>query len=462
VCAVETGERQRFGIDLNEVDAYLAALVTAATDAELRAGFATYRAEHPSVMPTDPRSPEFLSGRAYATSNEVTSFDHDRAVVRPFPYATGSAQVVGDHLMLIGQVVRLLGALPPRATVLDCGAGWGGTTLALAQAGLQVTALEVDPAFVRLLTARAAREQAEIEVIHGDYLTAFQDMTATGRTFDAVLFFESFHHCDDPNRLVSMLDAVVAPGGIAVFASEPILDEFPVPWGVRLDGESLWAIRQNGWLELGFQPEFFRSMLLAHGWLASKVSTIPSHPSGFAFVARRVGEWTTTWTPTSGLLTAVGDWTTDALTTTARDGFVMFGPYASLPPGPWRFTIHLDPQAVASGRAVVEVAFAKSTQTLARRVVTLDASARTIDIDADVPFAVEDLEVRVAFGASTRLRITQLDAVRLASPVVNRIDSDGRQRVIDSARRVRTLLPVGSRLHRLTGRAGRRLLRTLR
>jgi hypothetical protein len=60
------------------------------------------------------------------------------------------------------------------------------------------------------------------------------------------------------------------------FAAEPILEAFPVPWGVRVDGESLWAIRQNGWLELGFQESYFVRTLLRLGWLATvHVSTVP-------------------------------------------------------------------------------------------------------------------------------------------------------------------------------------------
>ena len=91
---------------------------------------------------------------------------------------------------------------------------------------------------------------------------AFLDVDKLGRTFDAVLFYESFHHCSDHRGLIAKLAGILNSGGKIFFAAEPIFDGFPVPWGVRVDGESLWAIRQNGWLELGFQESYFVRTLL--------------------------------------------------------------------------------------------------------------------------------------------------------------------------------------------------------
>ncbi len=76
-----------------------------------------------------------------------------------------------------------------------------------------------------------------------------------------MLFYEAFHHCDDHMRLLSLLHDVLEPGGRVFFAAEPITDAFPLPWGVRLDGESLWATRRSGWLELGFKESYFLSAL---------------------------------------------------------------------------------------------------------------------------------------------------------------------------------------------------------
>ena len=58
--------------------------------------------------------------------------------------------------------------------------------------------------------------------------------------------------------------------GIAVFAAEPITDAFPLPWGVRMDGMSVWSIRRFKWLELGFQESYWRRIMQEHGWTIEK------------------------------------------------------------------------------------------------------------------------------------------------------------------------------------------------
>jgi hypothetical protein len=87
------------------------------------------------------------------------------------------------------------------------------------------------------------------------------------------VFYECFHHCADPVRMVARLDALVAPGGSVLFAGEPIEDGFPQPWGLRLDGLSAWSIRKFGWLELGFQSEYFVSLLARHGWAVRRLES---------------------------------------------------------------------------------------------------------------------------------------------------------------------------------------------
>ena len=284
---------------LDELDDMIARLEAAAaiSDDDLRRTFATFRMEFPLELPADPDSPEWraaqmrlyewLHGKPYAVVNEVSAFDVEAAVRRPFPYLTQSADTVGNQLIAVGHVVRPLG-LGPGQSVLEFGPGWGNTTIALARMGCRVTAVDVEPNFLALIDRRAAMKGLEIETILGDFSLA----ETIDRRFDAVLFFECFHHCADHQALVAALERIVAPGGKVVFAAEPILDEFPIAWGLRLDGESLWAIRRNGWLELGFQETYFRGLLDRHGWKVDKVVCTET-PWGVAFVARRKSEATT-------------------------------------------------------------------------------------------------------------------------------------------------------------------------
>src|SRR5262249_27119700 len=93
----------------------------------------------------------------------------------------------------------------------------------------------------------------------------------TDQKFDAIVFFESFHHCWEFKRLLQGLHRVLKPGGKIYFGAEPINRDFTVPWGVRLDGESLFVARKWGWMELGFHADFFAELLLPTGWWGQEV-----------------------------------------------------------------------------------------------------------------------------------------------------------------------------------------------
>jgi hypothetical protein len=98
-----------------------------------------------------------------------------------------------------------------------------------------------------------------------------------------VLFYECFHHCSDHVQMLDQLHRVLNADGKVVLAAEPILEAFHAPWGLRIDGESLWAIRTNGWLELGFQESYFVETCLRTGWTVAKHVTDVT-PLGTVFV----------------------------------------------------------------------------------------------------------------------------------------------------------------------------------
>lgn len=201
-----------------------------------------------------------VSGRpGYHVLNERSPIDVEAAARRPFPYATGDLTVVGDQLLAIGFLCRTL-ALPPGSRVVEFGPGWGNTTLALVQSGFHVTAVEVDEAFIRLLERRAAWYADSLRLVHTDMLSF-----APAEMFDAAIFFESFHHCADHRSMLERLRRMVRPGGFVVFAAEPIAP-FPFPWGLRLDGQSIYSMRKHGWLELGFDTDYFLQTLKSMGF----------------------------------------------------------------------------------------------------------------------------------------------------------------------------------------------------
>jgi ubiquinone/menaquinone biosynthesis C-methylase UbiE len=286
-------ERPQIVSTLAQLDEMLKMLDAAAaiSDDELRRGFTKFSMRFPMDLPDDPDSPEYretqmklyewLHGKSYSVSNEVSNFDVTAAASSPFPFYTESPQTIGNHLISIGHLIRTMN-LKPKSSILEFGPGWGNTTVWLARMGYRVTAVDIEKNFVDLIKERAKRKQLELEAIQGDFSLLHQ----FDRQFDAVLFFECFHHCSDHQALIAGLDRVVAPGGKVIFAAEPITDDFPIPWGLRLDGESLWAIRNNGWLELGFKETYFRALMARHGWSLEK-SVCHETPWGVIFVATR-------------------------------------------------------------------------------------------------------------------------------------------------------------------------------
>ena len=235
-----------------------------------RKALASFRLRFPRNLPADPHSEAYrqaqfalyqmISGRTdYAVENELTPFDLPQALKSPFPHQTGSAQVVGEQLLAQGFLFQSFPLNPP-ARVLEFGPGWGNTTLHLLQLGYQVTAVEIDPKFIALIESRAADFKDRLSLVHSDMLTFSSE-----KQFDAILFFESFHHCADHVEMLRRVKRWVRPGGWLVLASEPI-SNFPYPWGVRLDGLSLWSMRRYGWLELGFNSAYLLGLLEQQGW----------------------------------------------------------------------------------------------------------------------------------------------------------------------------------------------------
>ncbi len=156
---------------LDDLDEVLAECESAAqiSDDDLRRVFQTFRMDIAAQLPPDPFSKiyrnaqmalyERIAGRRYSAVNEKSVFDVEAAVVRPFPYIA-SCQVAGTQWGAIAFLLRSM-QLRSGARVLDVGAGWGNTTLAFAQLGFEVTALDIEPRFCELIRERARRAGVE-------------------------------------------------------------------------------------------------------------------------------------------------------------------------------------------------------------------------------------------------------------------------------------------------------------
>jgi ubiquinone/menaquinone biosynthesis C-methylase UbiE len=404
-------------LSLDAINRFLADLEAAKDDDELRAKFKSYSAPYDLNVPADPFGAEYrakqlglyesLAGKRYTPDNERTLIDIEESAVRPFPYCHGSSETVGNQLMAIGFLIKTMG-LPKGARILEFGPGWGNTTIALAKMGYRVTAVDIEENFVNLISARAKRESLTIELVRGDFSYIF----STKDKYDAILFFECFHHAQDHLALIQGFDRVLNPQGIACFAAEPIVDDFPIPWGLRMDGESLWAIRKHGWLELGFNKAYFTAALERFGWAAmeyvghdgpwSKV-TLAKRPNEIRYEFRFSN---------GGLRSGVGILEDGAVVVRPKDeGYVAFGPYARLPPGKWVAVVLLQPGFAASGSFFVDVVDEFGSVRIAPEMnfEIAPGAGASMRISFSNATALNVFEVRVRCLAGSEARIQGID-----------------------------------------------------
>ena len=236
-----------------------------------------------------PHSPEYrawqmelyrsLAGKDYSTANERHHFDLESHVQTPYPYMADSG-TVGQQLMAIGYIIQAM-QLPRGARVLELGLGWGNLALQLAAMGVHVKGLDIETNYAEIVRRRAERLGLGIEVQLGEFF----EIEKMQERFDAVIFYEAFHHCDDHLRLIDAIHGILAPGGKFVLAGEPIESRLPYPWGINCSGIALWSIRQHGWLELAFREEYLLETLSLHGFHTVK-HDCPVSAAGITYVAQ--------------------------------------------------------------------------------------------------------------------------------------------------------------------------------
>ena len=219
---------------------------------------------------------ERIFGRPHAVTSEGMSYDLAHELAQPFPFSRGSAHVTGGYLVAYGFLIQQLG-LSPGARILEVGCGSGALTWFFARAGLRVTALEINPSGAELTRryCEGLDPAPRVECVD------FERYDPGAERYDAIVFFESFHHLVEHVGALRRCAGWLAPGGKVALAAEPIVPAgspiVPYPWGLRLDGESLRAMAKFGWIELGFQEPYLRDLVARTGFKA-RAAGLPDNP----------------------------------------------------------------------------------------------------------------------------------------------------------------------------------------
>ena len=210
---------------------------------------------------------EEITGHKYSTvEHELTDFDFEKHLSSPTPYGDPSPSDLGLHFERLSRAIRVAN-IPRFGRVLDMGSGWGLSSEFLAHFGFDVTSVDINNKFVDLVNARSAKLNLEIEAVVSD----FEDFQ-TDELFDAVFFYECFHHSLRPWILIEKMARFLNPGGKIVLVGEPVQNCWWKTWGLRLDPLSIYCIRKFGWFESGWSKKFLVDLFSRAGLFLREIS----------------------------------------------------------------------------------------------------------------------------------------------------------------------------------------------
>ncbi len=230
-------------------------------------------ADHPDIVAARERQQQMcmhlIDPDAYAAYYATNV--HERPFEAQYPGATvDNAHEVFHRLAFLRrglgeQIISGPGAHPH---VLDLAMNDGWMIANLALAGYRCAGMDLNPDCVARAKVRVGRQASGVmgHLLCGDILTAPDEFVH--HTFDAVVAFEVVEHVADPDALLSVMRAMVKPGG-RVYVSTPN----GVDHGGDLPG---WDhVESKGHVRV-YTPTTFHALLSRHG----TVERIEQGPDG--------------------------------------------------------------------------------------------------------------------------------------------------------------------------------------
>lgn len=208
-----------------------------------------------------------VTGQDYEPTAETRyPVNHVYEVNKPFSDPEGLS---GDLLIATGTMIKLL-HLAPGASVLDLGCGCGWTSILLARCGFRVTGIDINSASLAIGQNNAVASGVPVKFINQD----MQGFTVD-QLFDAVVIFDSLHHCLKERSVLTRAESALCPGGKILMCEQNYPNEDRA--GVLTHKPAIQAMRKYGILEKGLGTRYLIRVLFDCGFEMATVFTSQGH-----------------------------------------------------------------------------------------------------------------------------------------------------------------------------------------
>jgi SAM-dependent methyltransferase len=158
----------------------------------------------------------------------------------------------------------------PQGRLLDVGVGWGLTSAYLGVKGYEVTCLEPSPEACHSMEQFFSRLDLQQKI----YCGPAEALDHIQGNFDYVVFWSSFHHCDDPLLVIHNAYQILRPGGWVILF-EPVLRFYRSKrWFYRMMEKNPGKIGHYGGNEHTYRYQEYLDFLTEAGF--NNISSRPS------------------------------------------------------------------------------------------------------------------------------------------------------------------------------------------
>ena len=175
---------------------------------------------------------------------------------------------------LLSDIAAVITQLPlPPAKLLDLGCGSGWTSNFYAQAGYEVTGVDISKDAVEAARKHFVKPGLGLKFRHGDY-----DQLGDLKDFDCTVFFDSLHHSEDELDGLRAAYRALKPGGIIILCEPGV--------GHSKTAASVEAMQKYNVNERDMPPRLSRKGLRSAGFINIQTFAYPAITHRFLYTTR--------------------------------------------------------------------------------------------------------------------------------------------------------------------------------